>query len=112
MIIYCRKTLSKGIRKIKSSSQDTLWLQLDRSFFGLPNDLYICVAYLPPESSVYAKNTDIFPDFTNEIDYHSTLGNVVVIGDLNARVGAKVETQMALNYDHDASVPGIVKPND
>ena len=98
MIIYCRKTLSKGIRKRKSSLQDILWLQLDRSFLGLPNDLYICVAYLPPESSVYAKNTDLFQDFSSEIDYYSTLGNVVVIGDLNARVDTNVETQMALNF--------------
>ena len=42
MIIYCPKTLSKGIRKIKSSSQDILWLQLDRSFWAAEWFIHLC----------------------------------------------------------------------
>ena len=44
--IYCRKALFNAFHKIKTSSQDILLLQLDRAFFALPNDLYICVACL------------------------------------------------------------------
>ena len=74
-------------------------------------DLYICVAYLPLESSVYTKNTDIFQEFTSGINYYSTLGNAAVIGDINDRVGTKVEKQITLNFDHETP-PGIVSKRD
>ena len=112
IIIYCHKTVSKGIRKIKSSSQDILWLELDRLYFGLPNTLYICVAYFPPDSSVYARDVDIFHDFTNEIDQYSTQGSVAIIGDLNARIGVKNESRITLNIDQDISVPGLVSKSE
>ena len=97
IIIYCRKEIIKGLTKIKSASQDILWLKLDRSYFGLPQDTYICVAYLVPESSEYAKKKDIFQEFQNEIDYYVSLGNIAVIGDLNARVGHKQETLVSVD---------------
>ena len=97
IIIYCRKEIIKGITKFKSASQDILWLKLDRSYFGLAQDTYICVTYLVPESSEYAKKRDIFQEFQNEIEYYASLGNIAVIGDLNARVGHKQETLISVD---------------
>ena len=48
ILIYCRSKLVNGVSKISSFSDDLLWLKLDRYFFGLPNDVYMCVAYLCP----------------------------------------------------------------
>ena len=62
LIIYCHQELLKGVTKIKSSYLDMIWLKLDHSYFGLPQDLYICVAYLVPDSSPYARDNDIFKE--------------------------------------------------
>ena len=79
--------------------QDILWLQLNR-------------AYLPPESSMYVRNTDIFQDFTNEKYFHSTMGCVAVTGDLNVRVGTRAVTRIALNSEQETPMPGIVSKRD
>ena len=67
ILIYCRSKLVNGVSKISSFSDDILWLKLDRYFFGLPNDVYMCVAYLAPESSPYAHDVDLLQELTNEI---------------------------------------------
>ena len=107
LIIYCRQELVKGVTKIKSSSLDMIWLKLDHSYFGLPQDMYICVAYLVPDSSPYARDNDIFKEFSNEIDFSSRLGNIAIIGDLNARVGRKQELNVDINVDDETPVYNI-----
>ena len=105
--LYCRQELVKGVTKIKSSSLDMIWLKLDHGYFGLPQDLYICVAYLFPDSSPYARDTDIFKEFSNEIDFYSRLGNIAIIGDLNVRVGRKQELHIDINVDDETPVYNI-----
>ena len=39
--------------KIKSEYLDNIWLKLDKMFFKLKSDLFICCAYLPPLNSTY-----------------------------------------------------------
>ena len=95
-LIYCRSSLVNGVSKISSFSDDILWLKLDRFFFGLPNDVYMCIAYLVPESSPYAQDIDLLQELTNEVDYYSTLGSIAIIGDLNSRI----ETGKSISYWH------------
>ena len=96
ILSYCRSKLVNGVSKISSFSDDILWLKLDRYFFGLTNDVYMCVAYLAPESSPYAHDVDLLQELTNEIDYYSALGSIVIVGDLNSRIGKK--TRKSVSY--------------
>ena len=82
---------------MKNTSQDMVWLKLDRAYFGLPQSIYLCVAYLAPDSSSYAKNAENFKEFKNGIDHYASLGHLAVIGDLNARVGTRQEIVMSVN---------------
>ena len=50
------------------------------------------MAYLSPVSTSYAQSIDNFTDLTSEDDRYASMGNIAVIGDLNARVGVKQET--------------------
>jgi hypothetical protein len=36
-----------------TSSENRLWLKLDKTFFSFEKDLYICACYIPPVNSVY-----------------------------------------------------------
>jgi len=111
IIIYCRSNIVKGLSKIASSSNDILWLKFDSLFFGFPNDLYLCVSYLVPESSPYAQGVDILQNLTDEVDHYAAMGSVAIIGDLNSRIGAKQENHYRINtngHNFDISQPDSV----
>jgi len=81
----------RGISKLVSSTVDTVWCKFDKQFFGLENDLYLCNAYIPPESSSKSSNESPFEILSNDICKYSNLGDIVVLGDLNARTGQLIE---------------------
>jgi hypothetical protein len=47
----------------------------------------VCACYTPPTNSLY--NNDDFTDLENEISSLNGKGNILIIGDLNARIGDK-----------------------
>ena len=77
-------------------------------FWVATEHIYLCVAYLAPDSSSYAKNAENFKEFKNGIDRYASLGHLAVIGDLNARVGTRQETVMSVNEQGINSTHGLV----
>jgi endonuclease/exonuclease/phosphatase (EEP) superfamily protein YafD len=53
---------------------------------NLENDLYLCGIYIPPEKKTYF-DTEIFDNLENEITSFSAKGDVMLVGDFNARTG-------------------------
>jgi endonuclease/exonuclease/phosphatase (EEP) superfamily protein YafD len=47
----------------------------------------VCACYTPPTNFLYSN--DDFTDLENEISSLNGKGNILIIGDLNARVGDK-----------------------
>ena len=47
--ILAKDSLRAGI-KVVHNSEGFIWLKLDKNFFNLGNDLYICAAYIPPQT--------------------------------------------------------------
>ena len=45
LIVYYRQTIGKGVHKLKSTSSDIIWIKLDKSYFGIKNDVFLCAAY-------------------------------------------------------------------
>lgn len=63
-------------------------------------DLFLCLAYLPPQGSVFwergASETDVFMELESEIAEARSKGEVLLAGDLNAWIGEErdwVETE-------------------
>ena len=58
IIIYFKKEFTKGITYLKevTLSQNRLWIKLDKMFFGLSQDVYLCAVYIPPISSPHYDN--------------------------------------------------------
>ena len=75
--------------KIVDSSEGFVWIKLDKVFFNFINDLYICAVYIPPKNSSKEINlkTDYFHSLLEFINKYIELGNVVLAGDLNSRIG-------------------------
>ena len=91
LVIFFKQGLKNGLKKICSKNPDTMWVKLDKTFFGLNNNLYIVATYIPPSDSIIHKTHDIFNTLNNEIAIYSQLGDVMIIGDLNSRISNKTE---------------------
>ena len=110
--VYCKSTLAGGITKCASKQNDVMWIKLDQIYFGLEKDLYICMTYIPPESSTYyeAHNSDFdhFDILSREIEHYSSLGEITLMRDLNSRIGLRNEE----HYDVRPDTPGtdITRP--
>ena len=97
IIIYYKSNLHKGISEVNNvtKSENRLWFKLDKFFFGFKKDLYVCACYVPPLSSSYYNEDFILLE--NEISKLSSKGNILVIGDLNARVSDHLDF---INYEN------------
>ena len=88
--VLVKSVLRKGI-KVVHKSEGILWLRLDRKFFHFEEDLYICAVYIAPVNSTnaIAKRTDYFNDLTVTTNKYMNMGNVLLAGDFNSRVGSE-----------------------
>ena len=86
--VMVKHALKPGIKVIQKA-EGFIWLKLDKAFFGLVNDVYMCGAYIPPQytcKNIHEKN-DYFKTLLDSCSKYSCLGNIVITGDLNSRVG-------------------------
>ena len=75
------------------------WFKLDKNFFNIPENIYICSTYIAPEGSPTYENfdSDLFENIESDIRYFQSLsGKVFVLGDFNARTAGKTDY-----IDHD-----------
>ena len=110
IIVYIRKILFKGITYLSdaTTSPNRLWIKLNKTFFGLDQDLYLCAVYIPPHNSVHGD--DDFINLEAEISKFGTLGNISLIGDFNARIGTAPDFNMGeLN---DSNILEDILPSD
>ena len=99
ILIYCKKSIRGGVIKLKNSHSDIQWLKLDKSFFGLNNDIYLCICYIKPEASGNAADVDMFDILNQDVGKYSTEGRIIILGDLNSRVGLKQENHYDIDLD-------------
>ena len=53
---------------------------------GTEKHVFLCGAYIPPINSKYY-NSELFEELENDISEFSSMGQIVLLGDLNARTG-------------------------
>ena len=84
--ILVNKNIKSGVSIIKKDPRK-IWIKLSRFYFSLPYDIFICGVYFPPIDSKYMNDGDAFGDLENDIITFSDLGEIIILGDLNARTG-------------------------
>ena len=62
---------------------------MEKSFFNLEEDIYICSVYIPPVNSKHfgQNENDPYDDLQSELMHYSKLGRIMLMGDFNARKG-------------------------
>ena len=72
LIIYIKDNIRKGVKLIKNEVDCLIWLKFDKCFFQFSEDIYLCVAYIPPENSVFHNmfDGDIFRLLEDDISFY------------------------------------------
>jgi hypothetical protein len=68
----------------EKQTKNILWCRIDRTILNLTKDLFVCGVYIPPEMSPYFDD-EIFEELENDIVNFSKKGNIMLLGDFNAR---------------------------
>ena len=106
LIVYIREVLFKKgfVQRIKSS-KNSIWLKLSKHAFNFDFDIFLCLLYIPPRvKSVCPENDEIFENLKTCIQDYSIKGELILMGDLNARTGSLndfVELDELSRPDHD-----------
>ena len=91
---FIRNSIIKGVTEVSWDFEDGLCLKMDRLFFGWERDAYILFVYMKPISSSRGDldiGVDGFETLENKIAEVSEMGNVMCLGDFNARVSERDE---------------------
>ena len=88
--ILVKSCLKKGIKILdKNSDEEFVWWRLDKTFFKLLHDIFICSVYIPPQNFSLEKRCDTnhFERLQEKNYKFSRLGEIILCGDFNARIG-------------------------
>ena len=105
--VIAKNNVSSGVSFIKSNSlpHDMLWVKLSRNFTHRQKEIYIGVLYLSPANSSYIQrqDMDVFSLLENEVAKYAQLGDILLMGDFNARTAC--ENDYINNDGDNAFVP-------
>ena len=108
--VYVHEKLRPGITRMPESGTESIFLKMKKEFFGFSQDIYICFAYCVPASSNVLNNPsmpdDIYEDLCDKLAKYAPLGQLLLLGDLNAR------TQTLCDYIPNESFDYIPLSND
>ena len=91
--LLVKEQMFQGVTICKCDDDRFLWWKLDRNFFGLTDDIFVCSVYLPPYTSktyVSESNKDrinCFITFRDQLSYFGKKGKIILYGDFYARTG-------------------------
>ena len=94
LCVFFRKCIVKGISEVPWDFEDGMCFKLDKCYFGWKEDMYLLCVYMRPEYSSRADldvDNDIYELVEQQIAKVSELGDVMCMGDFNARVAEKME---------------------
>ena len=108
---YIKKHIANGYTIVKSFGRAIVFAKLDKCFFSLEEDMYFCVAYIPPESSTLHTydNFDFYSIIESDINNYAQKGKVYLCGDLNSRTAQKCDYINYCNIEkYVESAPGDI----
>jgi len=86
LLIGIKHSIFKGVTFMKHRNSEFMWFKLDKLFFGLHSDIYVCSLYISPANSSYSfHRDDIFTLIEEDIVKFSAVGDCLLVGDFNAR---------------------------
>ena len=104
--IFIKKEIKKGVKFVQKS-EGFIWVKLEKKFFNTPEDIFLCAAYIPPQYSVSKATIKVnfFETLKENIRKFQCMGNVILAGDFNSRLGFDPNVENLEIPDLDAVLP-------
>lgn len=85
--VYIKKDIMQGISIIHDETPDFMWIEMDKRFFNLEDNIYIGFVYISPINSNLNVNQECqsFESLEKDICKFKSKGNVMLLGDFNSR---------------------------
>ena len=83
-------SLKKAFKIVNVESDFIVCAKLDKSVTGYSEDIYLLATYIPPSNSSFYRargHSDPFDDLSQTIHKYANLGQILILGDMNARTG-------------------------
>ena len=88
--VFVKENLSELFQLVKTENKDVIWVRMRKEKTGEDKDVYIGTSYLNPSR---AADTDKkITKLTEDIIYFQKKGDVMIVGDLNAKTGILDDT--------------------
>ena len=90
LVCYLKNDIYKGVNNIDWDYEDGMVLNFNKVFFGYRDNIYVIVPYIKPESSsrnLINDDIDTFDKISDKVAELSTKGEILILCDLNARIG-------------------------
>ena len=88
--VFVKENISELFKLVKTENKDVIWVRMIKEKTGEDRDVYIGTCYLNPSTGV---DTDKkIADLTEDIIYFQNRGDVMVVGDFNAKTGNHDDT--------------------
>ena len=105
ILIYIKNEIKKGITVLEQTNSEYRWIRLNKSFFNIPNDIYICTLYISNGSFGARSDDDILMLIENDIARFSKNGSkIIVCGDFNSRTNTEPDYPEGDGYNELDSV--------
>ena len=111
LAVFVKESIRKGIKFEPITNSEYIWFKLDKFFFNMEKDIYVCVLYIS-NSSFAENNVDIFECVETDAAKFSRDGsNLLFCGDINGYTGCIpdycIEDGDILSSDSDFYIPYV-----
>ena len=72
-----------------SEESEYVWVRLDKEFFNINEDLYVCYLYASPDKSGKRFGIEVYERIVNNIAEYCLRGKCLILGDMNAHTSVK-----------------------
>lgn len=97
--IAVKKEIYKGTTVLKTKGEtEFVWIKLDKNFFNIQRDYYICFVYVSPDKSGKSYGIDVYDRVANSLAHYMSLGSCMIFGDMNAHTNQEHDF-IANDYD-------------
>ena len=95
--VFIREHLMKIFTVVEMENEDAIWVKMGKEVIGGERDLYIGTCYFSPSKG--AEREREIAKLTENIIYLNNKGSVIIIGDLNAKIGTLDDTITPDKFD-------------
>ena len=83
--VAIKDSIADGVSVLKTNREsEYVWVRLDKEFFNISEDLYVCYMYASPDKSGRDFGIDVYERITDSIAEYCSRGKCLILGDMNA----------------------------